>query len=102
MEKPIMTPLKVSKNFKTFSVTGKRGMEMPEHFSTKEAVVTVQEGSALLKIGGEEKLLEKNGTYIIPEKESHSLSLLADFKAVAIMATDSEIEFIQPNQKTQS
>ncbi len=94
IEKPVMTPLKVGESFRTFNVTGKKGMEMPEHISTKEAVVIVQEGSALLKIDGKEQTLEKEGVYIIPAKKPHSLQLLTDFKAVALMAMDSEIEFI--------
>ncbi|HET7361853.1 MAG TPA: cupin domain-containing protein [Salinimicrobium sp.] len=93
-ERPELAPLKVGKEFKTFTVTGKKGMEMPTHISTKEAVVIVQEGSALLKIDGKEQTLEKEGVYIIPEKVAHSLLLLSDFKAVALMAVDSEIEFV--------
>lgn len=93
-EKPSLTPLKVGQEIKTFSVSGKKGMLMPEHISTKEAVVMVQEGSALLKIDGEEQLLEKNGVYIIPQKIPHSLQLLTDFKAIGLMQLESEIEFV--------
>lgn len=93
VERPTMAPLKVGKEFKTFSVTAKKGMEMPSHISTKEAVVMVQEGKALLKMETGEHLLEKNSVFIIPQGIHHSLSILEDFKAVALMAVDSEIEF---------
>lgn len=94
IEKPEMSPLKVGSEFKTFTVSGKKGMKMPQHISTQEAVVIVQEGSALLKIDGEEQTLEKDGVYIIPAKKPHSLSLLADFKAIGLMALEAEIEFV--------
>lgn len=29
MEMPVLTPLKMGKNFKAFQITGKKGMEMP-------------------------------------------------------------------------
>lgn len=67
---------------------------MPEHISTKEAVVMVQEGSALLKIDGNEEALEKGGVYIIPAKKPHSLQLLTDFTAIGLMQLESEIEFV--------
>lgn len=92
-EKPELSPLKIGKEFKTFTVTGKKGMEMPSHISTKEAVVIVQEGSALLKMDGEERLLKKDEVCIVPGGRHHSLLLLGDFRAIALMAINSAIEF---------
>ena len=68
-------------------------MEMPLHYSTYEAVVIVQEGSALLSIEGQEHLLEKGSSFIIPAGINHSLALKADFQSLVVMSLDSKIEF---------
>ncbi|HET8810797.1 MAG TPA: cupin domain-containing protein [Flavobacteriaceae bacterium] len=94
MERPSMNPLKMGAEFKTFSVSGKKGMEMPEHISTKEAVVMIKKGKALLKIDGEEQELHENELHIIPAGKPHSLLLLEDFEAFALMQKSSEIEFL--------
>lgn len=93
-EKPAMNPLKIGSEFKTFTVTGKKGMKMPSHISIQEAVIIVKEGSALLTVAGSEQTLEKEGVYIIPAKKEHSLSLLSDFQAIGVMALESKIEFV--------
>lgn len=91
---PVLAPLKMGKNFKAFQITGKKGMEMPSHISTKEAVVSIQKGDAILKMAdGENFVLKEEDVFIIPAGKVHSLELTNDFKAVAIMATDSEIQF---------
>ena len=92
--KPELSPLKMGKSFKTFQITGKQGMKMPSHLSTKETVVSIQKGSANLKMAdGECIFLEEEDVFIIPGGKVHSLELTKDFKAIAIMATDSEIKF---------
>ena len=93
IEKPTMMLLKIGKTFKVLSVTGKKGMTMPSHHSTKEAIIIVQEGSAVLTMANAEYVLQKEEVFIIPAGEQHSLSLKSDFKAIAIMEVDSNIEF---------
>lgn len=93
--KPELSPLKMGQSFKTFKITGRKGMEMPSHLSTKETVVTIQKGSAILRMAdGEIHDLKVEDVFIIPAGKVHSLELTNDFKAVAVMATDSEIQFI--------
>ena len=69
-------------------------MQMPLHYSTKEAVVIVQEGNALLKIDEKDHLLQAGSVFIILARQNHNLSLKADFKALVIMSQDSSIEFV--------
>lgn len=92
--RPTMIPHEIGKEFKTFRVSGKKGMEMPDHISTKEAVVMIKKGKALLKIDGEEQELNEGELHIIPAGKPHSLLLLEDFEAYALMQKVSEIEFI--------
>ena len=46
---PKLVTLKTGESFKVYQVTGHAGMKMPLHYSTKEAVVIVQEGFAQLQ-----------------------------------------------------
>lgn len=91
---PHMTILQSGKSFKVLQITGSEGMSMPDHFSTKEAVVIIQNGSAMLKIGGEENLLTQSQSFVIPAGEHHSLTLNENFLAYVIMEIDSEIKFV--------
>jgi quercetin dioxygenase-like cupin family protein len=91
---PQMTILRSGKSFKVLQVTGSEGMSMPDHFSTKEAVLMIQIGSATLKINGEEHLLTKHQSFIIPTAEHHTLILKEKFQAIVIMEVDSEIKFV--------
>lgn len=79
--------------YKIFEVTGNWGEVMPRHLSTKEAVVIVQEGKAILMINNENINLKKNDVYIIPASVIHSLLIIEKFKSIVIMENDSEIQF---------
>lgn len=92
-EPPELTSLKTGKSFKVLQITGKMGMIMPTHRSTKEVVVIVQKGKAELKMEKETHALEAGTSFIIPAGTYHSLTLKTDFSAVAVMALDSSIEF---------
>ncbi|GAB1450251.1 hypothetical protein MASR2M47_03070 [Draconibacterium sp.] len=92
---PKLETLKTGDSFKVYMVTGKKGMEMPLHYSTYEAVVIVQEGTGLLSIDGQEHLLETGSSFIIPAGRNHSLVLKSDFKSLVVMALDSKIEFVK-------
>jgi quercetin dioxygenase-like cupin family protein len=94
-DKPEIVSLKTGALFKVLKVTGQSGMQMPLHYSTKEAVLIVQEGSALLKIEEKEHLLQAGDCFIIPARQSHCLSLKSEFKALVIMSLDSNIEFVK-------
>ena len=91
--KPEMTPLNNGKTFKTLNITAKAGMEMPLHHSTKEAVIVVLEGEAILKMPDGEHSLKEGTTFIIPAMIEHSLKIRTDFHAIAIMENTSAIEF---------
>jgi quercetin dioxygenase-like cupin family protein len=92
--RPNLVTLNTGESFKIHQVTGRQGMVMPSHYSTKEAVVIVLEGTAHLKIDETEHLLESGSTFIIPANKNHTLTLQADFKAVVIMPNDSDIKFV--------
>jgi len=95
INKPELVSLKTGASFKVLKVTGQSGMQMPLHYSTKEAVLIVQEGSALLKIEEKEHLLQAGDSFIIPARQNHNLSLKSEFKALVIMSLDSNIEFVK-------
>ncbi len=94
ISKPELTPLEKGDSIKTIQITGLTGMTMPPHHSTKEAVIVVQEGQALLKMPESEHLLGKGSTFIIPAGKEHTLTIQKDFIAIAIMGVDSEINYI--------
>ncbi len=82
------------KELKILNVTGTKGVEMPCHFSTKEAIIIVLKGEVLIKLEDKEIYLKPNQSLIIPASEPHTLSVKEDFAANVIMAIDSEIKFI--------
>src|SRR5674476_166477 len=92
---PKLVTLKTGESFKVYLVTGHAGMKMPLHYSTKEAVVIIQEGFAQLKIDEIKHMLQEGSTFIIPAHQNHTLSVKAKFKALVIMSQDSNIEFVQ-------
>lgn len=93
LNRPELIHLDKGKLFKTFQVKGLAGMIMPPHHSTKEAVIVVQEGKALLRMPKSDHILNEGSTFIIPGGVDHKLDILEDFKAIAIMAIDSELNF---------
>lgn len=92
---PEMIPLKNGESLKIFQINAKARMKMPMHYSTKEAVVIILEGHALLKIDKIKHILQKGTVFIIPAQQNHTLSVKTKFKALLIMAEDSKIEFIE-------
>lgn len=94
MNKPQLVPLEMGDSIKTLQIMGLAGMIMPPHHSTKEAVIVVLEGQALLKMPESDHFLKKGSTFIIPAGKEHTLTVQKDFKAIAIMAIDSEINYI--------
>ena len=93
-DNPKMIPLELGNTFKILQVTGSAGMNMPEHISTKEAVIIVQKGRAILKMKGNNHELKLNESLIIPAGEKHELQIIEDFQSIVIMESGSEIKFI--------
>lgn len=91
---PELKVLNKGERYKIFEVRGSEGAMMPLHLSTKEAVLIVQEGEAVLIINNENNKLNRNDFYTIPAATAHSLLIKSKFKAFVIMELDSEIEFI--------
>lgn len=91
---PKMIRLELGNTFKVLQVTGIAGMNMPEHISTKEAVIIVQKGTAILKMKGINHALKLNESFIVPAGEKHELQITENFQAIVIMESDSEIIFI--------
>lgn len=93
MNKPEMIPLTVGETIKVLSVNADAGSQMPLHYSTEEAVIIVQEGEAVLGMEGKEHVLTAGTSFLIPARARHTLRILKKFKAVAVMATKSDIKF---------
>lgn len=91
---PKLTTLQTGNTFKVYEVTGSAGLEMPLHYATGEAVVVVQEGSAVLTMDGTEHRLEAGSFFIIPARKNHHLELKTRFKALVTMGVDADIEFV--------
>lgn len=89
-----MIRLEFGNTFKVLQVNGGAGMIMPEHSSTKEAVIIVQKGAAILKLKGREHKLNLNKSFIVPAGEIHELQITEDFQAIVIMENDSQVKFI--------
>lgn len=94
MNKPELTLLAKGDSMKTIQVEGLAGMIMPPHHSTKEAVVIVLEGQALLQMPESNHILKQGSFFIIPAGKEHNLRIQKNFKAIAIMAIDSKLNFI--------
>ncbi len=94
-DKPELLQLNAGDALKVIQITGKAGMNMPVHRSTQEAVVIVQEGTAIFYMQDKEYKLSKGDYFIIPANENHSLLLKTDFKAIGVLTLDSTIEFEQ-------
>lgn len=92
--KPEMSILETGREYKVLHVTGAKGSQMPPHLSTKEAIIIVYEGEAILQLDSLDIHLIMNEPFIIPALASHSLFITEDFAAHVIMAVDSEIKFI--------
>jgi|SRR5699024_10195049 len=93
INRPEMLLLEKGENFKILQVRAKAGMVMPQHHTTEEAVICVQEGEALLKMADGDHLMKKGVAKIIGAGEDHTLEVNKDFKAIVTMALHSEIEF---------
>lgn len=94
LKRPVLKIVKTGKKFKIYEVTGDSDCVMSPHLSTKEAVIIVQEGGAILEIEGKINYLTKNDVFVIPFAAVHILSIKNKFKAIVIMELDSQIEFV--------
>ena len=93
IQKPELTPLDKGSALKTLQVTALTGMRMPPHYATKEAIIVVQKGEALLKMRNVDHRLKTGAVIIIPAGVEHSLEIEKGFKAIVIMAKDADINF---------
>ena len=93
LNKPELLQVNDGVSFKVLQITGKAGMKMPMHYATKEVVIIVQKGSALLSMPDKEYVLKEGDHFIIPAIMNHHLLLKTDFEAIAVMLQDSTIKF---------
>lgn len=91
---PQMVILDIGTSFKVLQITGSKGMSMPQHFSTKEAVITILKGTATLSMSGNNYSLKEHESMIIPAGEKHSLQINEAFQAHVIMESDSQVKFV--------
>lgn len=95
VNRPQLIQLTNGEKYKAYQVTGYAGMIMPQHISTKEAVVIIQEGKADLEINNSINHLKMNDVFVIPAGVHHSLAIKDRFKSIVIMENDSEIKFVK-------
>lgn len=93
--RPQMSILNIGNEYKILKVTGIKGSQMPCHICTKEAIIFVLEGEAILTTNKKQIHLKPHDSIIINAAESHTLSIIESFKANVVMAIDSEIKFEQ-------
>lgn len=94
-EKPQLAPLFVGEQFKVLEVTGSASADMPIHYCTSEAVVTIHKGEAILSIDGRQHRLRMGDSFLIPANKHHSLKVEKTLKAVVVMTNDGAIEFVK-------
>lgn len=94
-KRPEIKQIYTGNTLKVLQVTGDSNVVMPPHYSTKEAVVSILEGSAILDIDNKEYLLKFSDSLLIPENRPHSLTIVTKMKAIVVMPIDSIIEFVQ-------
>ena len=92
--KPELVVFQTGESFKVLQVTGKAEMVMPLYYSTREAVIVVLAGSAILAMEHKKYLLQKGNSLVIPALQKYTLSLKDEFKARMVMPQDSRIEFV--------
>lgn len=90
---PVIETVHQGQSLKVLHVTGEPGMHMPDHHSTREAILICQGGSALLNMDGKDQNINKGDSLVIPAGAVHSLSPKADFQALVIMDIKSAIIF---------
>lgn len=90
---PTIATIQTGKTIKILRVTGDSGMCIPEHISTKEAVVIIQHGSAVLTMNGHEYPVTEHQAILIPRGEPHTLQITEALQALVVMETDSQIKF---------
>ena len=95
--KPELSILQKGERHKVMRVTGAANAQMPLHYSTKEAVIHVEQGEALLTMGSILVELKPGSCQVIPARQPHTLLITKDFQAVVIMEIDSEIKFTHIN-----
>ena len=91
--KPEMRVFQTGDKFKVLKVKGLKGAVMPSHFSTKEAVIIVLEGEAILNLSEKQIHLKAKDSAIIPANEIHTLQITETLLANVIMEMDSDIKF---------
>ncbi len=91
---PQIERIQKGKALKVYQIMGDKKMKMPQHICSKEAIIIIQKGSALLDIDKSEVLLQKNDTFIIPAARKHDLTIIESFQAYVIMGSESDIQFV--------
>jgi quercetin dioxygenase-like cupin family protein len=82
-------------SFRIMQVDFPKGQIMPQHFATSDAFIMVEKGEAQLKLLNKIKLLQATSTFTIPANVSHSLEILADFRAFVVLAAGATIKFTE-------
>ena len=94
LNKPVLSRLALGDTYKVTLIEGGAGMKMPPHYSTLEVVIVVQKGEGLLQMADGDKYLKQGDCFIVPAKKEHTLTIKKSFKALAVMAVESKINFI--------
>lgn len=80
--------------YKVMEVSLNAGEAMPQHQSTSDAFIIVQEGSGKIIFSDNEVELHQGSTQLIPANKEHMLQVHDVFKACVILAPDAAIKFL--------
>lgn len=96
--KPRMTLLHEGEQFKTLEVVGDEEADMPSHYCTSEAIVTILHGTVTLIMNNQEQDLRAGNSIPIPAEEVHELKIKEAFRAIVVMSRIARIEFSEQNE----
>ena len=90
---PKVSVLASGTNFIAKQMAAQAGDLLPEHLASVESVLFVHEGKCILKINGEDVLLQSGEAFVIPAQTRHQIEALADFKGIHFMPKNIEFKF---------
>jgi len=91
--KPTVSVLAAGADFIAKQMSAASGDLLPEHQASVESALFVQEGKCILKINGEDVLLQPGEAFVIPPQTRHQIKALTDFKGIHFMPKNIEFKF---------
>lgn len=90
---PKVSALASGTNFIAKQMAAQAGDLLPEHLASVESALFVYEGKCILKINGEDVLLQSGEAFVIPPQTRHQIKALTGFKGIHFMPKNIEFRF---------